>query len=59
MHFLGNPPLFEGEWFVGSPAEVILENDYGLVVSTKARHHAISSKLKKTFEWDGKPLVVQ
>uniref|UniRef100_A0A914GXN4 Calnexin n=1 Tax=Globodera rostochiensis TaxID=31243 RepID=A0A914GXN4_GLORO len=50
---------YNGEWQIGSPTDVILENDYGLIVRTKARHHAISSKLRKPFKFDGKPLVVQ
>lgn len=48
-----------GEWEIGSPAKVAIEGDYGLVVKTKARHHAIAAKLNKPFHFGDEPLVVQ
>ncbi|CAG2240154.1 CANX [Mytilus edulis] len=36
-----------------------LKGDHGLVLKSKAKHHAISSKLNKPFRFDGKPFVVQ
>ncbi|KAL3086120.1 hypothetical protein niasHS_009690 [Heterodera schachtii] len=50
---------YNGEWQIGSPTDEILANDYGLIVRTKARHHAISARLRKPFKFDGSPLVVQ
>lgn len=54
-----NLSMYNGEWFVGTPVNVILEEDYGLIVKTKARHHAIAANLRKPVEFDGKPLIVQ
>uniref|UniRef100_A0A915CUZ8 Calnexin n=1 Tax=Ditylenchus dipsaci TaxID=166011 RepID=A0A915CUZ8_9BILA len=50
---------YNGEWLIAAPTNVVIENDYGLIVKTKARHHAIAASLSKPFEFDGKPLVVQ
>ncbi|KAH7731858.1 CNX-1 protein [Aphelenchoides avenae] len=50
---------YNGEWEIGSPAKVAIEGDYGLVVKTKARHHAIAAKLNKPFHFGDEPLVVQ
>jgi calnexin len=54
-----NLSMYNGEWFIGPPTNVIIENDYGLVVKTKARHHAIAATLPKPFDFSGKPLIVQ
>jgi calnexin len=51
--------MYNGEWYIGVPANVIAENDYGLVVKTKARHHAIAATLREPFDFSGKPLIVQ
>ncbi|KAI1691616.1 calreticulin family domain-containing protein [Ditylenchus destructor] len=50
---------YNGEWAIGSPSNVVINNDYGLIVKTKARHHAIAASLNKPFRFEGKPLVVQ
>uniref|UniRef100_A0A914E3A6 Calnexin n=1 Tax=Acrobeloides nanus TaxID=290746 RepID=A0A914E3A6_9BILA len=50
---------FNGEWAIESPSHIVIDGDYGLVVKTKARHHAIAANLNKPFKFDGKPLVVQ
>lgn len=50
---------YNGEWEIGPPDTVLLRNDYGLVLKTKARHHAISAKLDRPFTFDGKPLIAQ
>lgn len=50
---------FNGEWAIESPSHVVIDGDYGLVVKTKARHHAIAANLNKPFKFDGNPLVVQ
>jgi calnexin len=54
VHFYGI-----GEWSIGLPSEEILAGDYGLIVRTKARHHAIAAKLQTPFEFTGKALVLQ
>jgi calnexin len=39
---------------------MVFNGDKGLVLKSKAKHHAISSRLVKHFEFtEGKPLVVQ
>lgn len=50
---------YDGIWAVESPHRSLLENDYGLVLKSKAKHAAISSRLNKPFVFTGKPLVVQ
>lgn len=36
-----------------------LPGDKGLILLSRAKHHAIGSKLKKPFIFDKKPLIVQ
>ncbi len=51
---------YDGEWSIEAAIESALDGDKGLVLKTKAKHHAISAKLDKPFEFrDQKPLVVQ
>ncbi|VDP26587.1 unnamed protein product [Heligmosomoides polygyrus] len=50
---------YNGKWEIGLPSEVSIEGDYGLIVRTKARHHAIAAKMDKPFRFADKPLVVQ
>uniref|UniRef100_A0A1I8AFR8 Calnexin n=1 Tax=Steinernema glaseri TaxID=37863 RepID=A0A1I8AFR8_9BILA len=51
---------YDGEWAVGSPEKVSVEGDYGLIVKSKAKHHAVAAKFNKPFYFtDNKPLVVQ
>uniref|UniRef100_A0A0N4UL59 Calreticulin family protein n=1 Tax=Dracunculus medinensis TaxID=318479 RepID=A0A0N4UL59_DRAME len=50
---------YDGEWEIGPPSKIVSDGDYGLIVKSKARHHAIASKLAKTFEFDGKPYEVK
>ncbi|CAG9536740.1 unnamed protein product [Cercopithifilaria johnstoni] len=50
---------FNGKWEIGTPSTVVIDNDLGLIVKTKARHHAIAAKFSRPFKFDGKPLVVQ
>lgn len=50
---------YVGKWAVEEPKVYPgLENDYGLVLSTKAAHHAISAPLDEVFDPKGKPLVL-
>lgn len=50
---------YVGKWSVEEP-EVYpgLQNDLGLVLSTKAAHHAISTPLEEVLDPKGKPLVL-
>jgi calnexin len=51
---------YEGEWSIESSADSVLDGDEGLVLKSKAKHHAISAKLLKPFDFNNKkPLVVQ
>jgi len=51
---------YDGQWLVESSTDSVLDGDKGLVLKSKAKHHAISSKLLSTFQFtDGKSLVVQ
>ncbi|KAM5194510.1 calmegin [Mantella aurantiaca] len=50
---------YDGEWKVEELKENKLSGDLGLVLKSTARHHAISSQLKKPFTFEDKPLIVQ
>ncbi|VDL66685.1 unnamed protein product [Nippostrongylus brasiliensis] len=50
---------YNGKWEIGAPSEVSIQGDFGLIVRTKARHHAIAAKMDKPFGFAKKPLVVQ
>ena len=51
---------YDGEWMVESSSDAVLEGDLGLVLKSKAKHHAISAKLNKPYKFsDKKPLVIQ
>ncbi|VIO91634.1 Uncharacterized protein BM_BM13750 [Brugia malayi] len=50
---------FNGQWEIGTPSTVVIDNDFGLIVKSRARHHAIASKFSRPFKFDGKPLIVQ
>ena len=51
---------YDGEWAIESSLESVLEGDKGLVLKSKAKHHAISSRLIRPFRFtEEKPLVVQ
>ncbi|KAK0417491.1 hypothetical protein QR680_013042 [Steinernema hermaphroditum] len=51
---------YDGEWTVGAPEKIVIEGDYGLIVKSKAKHHAVAAKFTKPFYFtDNKPLVVQ
>lgn len=51
--------MYDGLWSLESPVRTILEQDFGLVLKSKAKHAAISSKLNRPFVFGGKPLIVQ
>ena len=50
---------YNGEWEVKEPETSPVQGDVGLVLTTRARHAAISAKLDTPFKFTGKPLVVQ
>lgn len=50
---------YDGQWAVEEPEEKALIGDMGLVLKSRAKHHAVAAKLKKPFTFDGKPFVVQ
>ncbi|XP_059151798.1 calnexin-like isoform X2 [Physella acuta] len=50
---------YDGKWVIDEPKESPIINDLGLILKSKAKHHAIAAKLDKPFEFNGKPLIVQ
>uniref|UniRef100_A0A8W4FIB6 Calnexin n=1 Tax=Sus scrofa TaxID=9823 RepID=A0A8W4FIB6_PIG len=50
---------YDGKWEVDEMKETKLPGDKGLVLLSRAKHHAISTKLNKPFIFDTKPLIVQ
>uniref|UniRef100_A0A224YSV3 Calnexin n=1 Tax=Rhipicephalus zambeziensis TaxID=60191 RepID=A0A224YSV3_9ACAR len=50
---------YDGKWEVEASSKSHLRGDLGLVLKSKAHHHAISSKLSKPFTFDHKPFVLQ
>lgn len=51
------PPL--GRWEIEELREDQVPGDRGLVLKSKAKHHAISAVLEKPFIFSDKPLIVQ
>lgn len=50
---------YNGEWEVKEADDRAVKGDKGLVLTSKARHAAISAKLDRPFPFSGKPLIVQ
>lgn len=50
---------YDGKWEVNEMKESKLPGDKGLVLASRAKHHAIATKLKKPFVFDKKPLIIQ
>ncbi|GJJ13157.1 hypothetical protein Clacol_007408 [Clathrus columnatus] len=50
---------YVGKWEVEEPSTPIIPNDLGLVVKTKAGHHAISAPFPESISVTTDPLVVQ
>lgn len=50
---------YDGLWMLEEPSKSILRNDLGLVLKSKAKHAAISSRLNKPFVFSDKPFIVQ
>lgn len=55
----GDDGTYDGVWSVEAAENPILRNDLGLVLKSKARHSAVSSRLVKPFVFHDKPLIVQ
>ncbi|XP_028173718.1 calnexin [Ostrinia furnacalis] len=54
-----NIAKYDGKWSIQAPTKKILKDDLGLVLTTEAKHAAISTLLDRPFEFKDKPLVVQ
>uniref|UniRef100_A0A1W7RAW3 Calnexin n=1 Tax=Hadrurus spadix TaxID=141984 RepID=A0A1W7RAW3_9SCOR len=54
-----NIAKYNGKWDVEAAEKNGLNGDLGLVLKSKAHHHAISTRLDKTFQFDIKPFVLQ
>lgn len=50
---------YDGVWELKEPNKRILRDDLGLVLKSKAKHHAIAARLQKPFVFSDKPFVVQ
>lgn len=50
---------YDGKWEIAEPKSNPIDGDLGLILKSKAKHHAVASELDKPFEFKGKPLVVQ
>lgn len=48
-----------GKWAVEEMKDSKLPGDKGLVLKSRAKHHAISAQLLRPFTFDTRPLVVQ
>lgn len=50
---------YDGQWAINLPSKVVMENDYGLVACSKARHHAIAVAVPKPIDFSTDELVIQ
>uniref|UniRef100_A0A1A8IA34 Calnexin n=1 Tax=Nothobranchius kuhntae TaxID=321403 RepID=A0A1A8IA34_NOTKU len=50
---------YDGKWAVEEMKDSKLPGDKGLVLKSRAKHHAISALLLRPFTFDTKPLIVQ
>ncbi|KAF8565331.1 hypothetical protein P879_06402 [Paragonimus westermani] len=50
---------YDGQWAVEIEETAALDNDYSLVLKSKAKHHAIATKLSRPIRFDQNELVVQ
>lgn len=50
---------YDGVWGVEAPVRRIFKDDLGLVLKSKVKHAAISSKLVEPFVFGSRPLIVQ
>lgn len=54
-----NIAKYDGEWKILEPKENPLPGDEGLVLSSQAKHAAVSTSLDRPFKFEDKPLIVQ
>ncbi|KAK2165398.1 hypothetical protein NP493_1367g01027 [Ridgeia piscesae] len=54
-----NIAKYDGEWKLEEPKDNALKGDLGVVLKSKAKHHAISRLLDTPYEFSASPLVVQ
>uniref|UniRef100_A0A2A4K368 Calnexin n=1 Tax=Heliothis virescens TaxID=7102 RepID=A0A2A4K368_HELVI len=54
-----NIAKYDGKWEIQQPSRKIFKDDLGLVLTTEAKHAAISTLLDKPFEFKDKPFIVQ
>ncbi|XP_034545953.1 calnexin isoform X1 [Notolabrus celidotus] len=50
---------YDGKWSVEEMRDSKLPGDKGLVLKSRAKHHAISAQLLRPFTFDTKPLIIQ
>lgn len=50
---------YDGKWAVEEMKDTKLSGDKGLVLKSRAKHHAISAQLLRPFTFTNKPLIVQ
>jgi len=50
---------YNGVWGISLPSKLIMENDYGLLAKSKARHHAIAVAIPKPIDFTTDELVIQ
>lgn len=50
---------YDGKWTVTEPKDNPIPGDNGLVLSSEAKHAAVSASLKNPFKFEDSPLVVQ
>lgn len=50
---------YDGLWDFDVPERIIFANDRAIILRSKAKHAAISSKLSRRFDFHNKPLMVQ
>ncbi|VDQ13792.1 unnamed protein product [Trichobilharzia regenti] len=50
---------YDGVWSVEVPHASAIDEDYALVLKSKAKHHAVSTKLSKPLKFDTEELVIQ
>lgn len=53
------PSLSVGKWSVEQLKENKVPGDQGLVLKSRAKHHAIAAPLDKPFVFQDEPLVIQ
>ncbi|XP_060935899.1 calnexin isoform X1 [Limanda limanda] len=50
---------YDGKWAVEEMKDSKLPGDQGLVLKSRAKHHAISAQLLRPFTFDTQPLIIQ